>query len=284
MDSDVATLPLPPWPFDLAATLESGQAFHWTHDQGWWRGALADHAVAMRQTDAALEITPAHHAAAAWSYLGLDDEMSEIIATFPPADGPLAVAMQFCPGLRILRQPAWETLATFITSALKQVVHIRQISLNLRQHFGAPLANGIWAYPSPESLANAGESALRQLGLGFRAKSLHRTATLIASGEADLAQWQHLPDADLAKSLITLPGVGTKIAHCTMLFGFGRLGAFPIDVWVERILRELYFKKKRTVTAKRIAEFGIHHFGPCRGYAQQFLFHHARLTKLGTKR
>jgi len=122
------------------------------------------------------------------------------------------------------------------------------------------------------------EADLRDCKLGFRAKNLLGAARMIASGEVSLEQVATLSDEAACEELCRLPGVGVKVANCTLLFGFGRLRAFPIDVWIERVLRELYFRRKRKVTARRLREFSASYFGPYGGYAQQYLFHHARMT------
>ena len=164
---------------------------------------------------------------------------------------------------------------------MKQVAHIRQISLKLRERFGEKIGTmhgvELFAYPEPRALADAGEQALCECGLGYRAKFLHQTATKIAAGDFDLNAVSALDDAAACGKLCELPGVGPKIAQCTLLFGYGRLGVFPIDVWIERALRELYFAKRRKAPASRVLrEFAMKHFGEYRGYAQQWLFHHAR--------
>ena len=101
---------------------------------------------------------------------------------------------------------------------------------------------------------------------------------MIAAGEVDLAAVARMDDDAARAELCRLPGVGTKVANCALLFGFERLSAFPIDVWIERVLRELYFARKRKVTPRMLREFSASHFGPYGGYAQQYLFHHARRT------
>lgn len=101
---------------------------------------------------------------------------------------------------------------------------------------------------------------------------------MIAGGEVSLEAVARLGDDDAALELQRLAGVGPKVAACALLFGFGRLAAFPIDVWIERILRTTYFAKKRKVTTKRLREFSARYFGPFGGYAQRCLFHHARTT------
>jgi N-glycosylase/DNA lyase len=217
-------------------------------------------------------------------YLGLDHDLAKIRKTLPKGDRHLRRALKYAPGLRILRQPHWECLASFITSSLKQVAHIRQISLLLRSRFGQPVeapgfAAGLHAYPSPEALARAGEAALRACGLGYRAKFLHRAAVEIAEGRFDLEALERMDDQDACARLCELPGVGPKIAQCTLLFSYERLGVFPIDVWIERALRLLYFAGEETPPATAaLRQFALDHFGPYRGYAQQWLFHHARTS------
>lgn len=276
---------LPAGNFDLAATLNSGQVFHWSFSDGTFHGLIGRTPVWIRQvTPEALE-TGAAEAELVWNYLALDHDLELMRRTLPKRDKHLQLAFKFAPGIRILRQPRWECLATFITSSLKQVAHIRQISLTLRERFGDLIPNPrgnkmpVHAYPTPEALAEAGEARLRACGLGYRAKFLHQTACRIAGDGYDLDHVATLRDDDALEKLCELPGVGPKIAQCTLLFSYGRLGVFPIDVWIERVLRELYFADtKDKVTSRALREFAQEHFGPYRGYAQQWIFHHARTS------
>ena len=280
-------LPLSGWPFDLASTLNSGQAFHWHEWEGGFTGLIGEEPVFIAQPEAGTLLCSRGMAEAVRSYLGLDHDMNRIADTFPSSDAVLARAIEWCPGLRLLRQPRWECLATFITSSLKQVPHIRRISLTLRERFGQPVkARGLpllHTYPSPAALAAAGEAALRECSLGYRAPFLHRAATAIASGEVDTEAIALMPDTEAMGALCTLHGVGEKIASCALLFGWERHGAFPIDVWIERALRNLYFTRRRRLSTRYVRDFAWGHFGPNRGYAQQFLFHWARLTDCGKK-
>jgi N-glycosylase/DNA lyase len=120
------------------------------------------------------------------------------------------------------------------------------------------------------------EKELLECKLGYRAKNLRATARLVSSGQADLEAWSALSDAELGKQLCALPGVGPKIANCVMLFAYERLRAFPIDVWIERVLRQHYFSRRKKMTAQRLRQFSETYFGEHGGYAQQYLFHHAR--------
>jgi N-glycosylase/DNA lyase len=214
-------------------------------------------------------------------YFALDHPLVEICASFP-GDPTMNAARDFCRGLRIIRQPKWECLATFICSSMKQVAHIRQISAALRNRFGDKRkirGRALHTFPPAQRIARASEKQLRACALGYRAKYLLATARLVSSGKADLEAWSALSDAELRKHLCTLPGVGAKIANCVMLFGYERLRAFPIDVWIARVLRERYFPPQKKITPQRLLEFSETYFGEHGGYAQQYLFHHARVNR-----
>ena len=177
----------------------------------------------------------------------------------------------------------------FICSSMKQVAHIRQISLALRRRLGERRKvsdHVVYTFPPAQRIARATENDLRECALGYRAKNLLATARLISSGECDLESWSALSDPDLREKLCSLPGVGAKIANCVLLFAYERLRAFPIDVWIERVLKQQYFPRKKKVTEPRLREFSETYFGEHGGYAQQYLFHHARMTsrKSGTPR
>ena len=276
--------------FDLAMTLNSGQVFHWEKYGSGFAGAIGKNAIYVEQRGDILKVRfgerpkPACQARAlsqiVANYFALDHPLEEICASFP-RDPVMDAARDFCRGLRIIRQPKWECLATFICSSMKQVAHIRQISRALRQRFGERKQIGgqeVFLFPSPDRLARTTESELRKCGLGYRAKNLLATAKRVASGAADLDSWSALSERQLREQLCELPGVGMKVANCVMLFAYERVTAFPIDVWIERVLRERYFVRGRKVTARAMAEFVANYFGARGGYAQQYLFHHARMT------
>jgi N-glycosylase/DNA lyase len=286
--------------FDLAKTLDSGQVFHWEKVDDGFVGTIGERAVYVEQCGSVLQVrasegeldclkqsscdgarvdgrmvgrTVAH-------YFALDHPLAEICASFPN-DPIMNAARNFCRGLRIIRQPKWECLATFICSSMKQVAHIRQISKALRERFGVArkIDNYVgYTFPSATRLAKSSERELRKCALGYRAKNLLATAQLVRSGAIDLEASSALSDADLRKKLCELPGVGAKIANCVMLFAYERLRAFPIDVWIERVLREKYFPRTKKVMAQRLREFCETYFGEHGGYAQQYLFHHARIA------
>ena len=281
---------IPPPDFDLALTLDSGQVFHWESLGRGFVGTIGNRAVYAQQRGRVLKIREGEAPSPACEvhtlpkaverYFSLDHPLGKICASFPN-DPVMQEAAAFCRGLRIIRQPKWECLATFITSSMKQVAHIRQISRALRERYGErlPLSpSHVSAFPRAEPLARATEDELRKCGLGYRAQYLLGTARLVASGKVDLDAFARLPDEELRAQLCQLPGVGTKVANCVMLFAYERLRAFPIDVWIERVLRDKYFPRRRKLTAGQLREFVARHFGEHGGYAQQYLFHYARKT------
>jgi N-glycosylase/DNA lyase len=277
---------------DLAMTLDSGQVFHWQKVGNGFVGAIGDRAVYVEQHANVLKVrdgeAPSLPQARAKAralprivahYFALDHPLAEICASFPN-DPAMNAARLFCCGLRIIRQPKWECLATFICSSMKQVAHIRQISLALRRRFGDRRKvddHVVYTFPPAQRIARATENDLRECALGYRTKNLLATARLVSSGECDLESWSVLSDPDLREKLCSLPGVGAKIANCVMLFAYERLRAFPIDVWIERVLKQQYFPRKK-ITEPRLREFSETYFGEHGGYAQQYLFHHARIA------
>ena len=266
-------------------TLNSGQVFHWEKAGGGFCGTIGEHAVCVKQRGAMLHVAMdggslrRRGEELIRNYFALDHPLDEICASFP-RDLAMKAARNFCQGLRIIRQPKWECLATFICSSMKQVAHIRQISRALREQFGEKkeiCSHEVFSFPPAERLAGTTENELRKCGLGYRAKNLLATAKRVALGEVNLDSLSALSNGELREQLCDLPGVGAKVANCVMLFGYERITAFPIDVWIERVLRENYFSRKRHVTSASLAEFAANYFGAHGGYAQQYLFHHARM-------
>ena len=229
-------------------------------------------------------------------------ELDAILKTFPD-DEPMRAAVAACRGLRVLRQEPWECLASFILSSTKQIVQIRQIVALLCERFGESVAGinaetqrtqrnaglenalrdsaasaTLRSFPSAMRIAALNEADLRNCKMGFRAPHLLNAARQIAEGNLHLEKIRTLDYADGREVLMTLRGVGGKIADCVLLFAYGFDSAFPVDVWIERALRQLYFPRRR-VGEKKLRHFAATHFGPHAGYAQQYLFHYMR-TKL----
>jgi N-glycosylase/DNA lyase len=268
--------------YGLAATLTSGQAFRWKFVDGAWEGIIGPHFVRLKALDNSL-IAETATPVANWSwlreYLQLDVDLEAVLLSFP-ADEPMRLAAAACRGLRLLRQDPWECLASFILSSTKQIVQIQQIVGLLCQRFGTSLVvpsghEPVYSFPTPDRLAALTEADLRACKMGFRAPNLLATAHAVAERAIALTSLQTLNLEEARHELLKLPGVGNKIANCVLLFAYGFQGAFPVDVWVLKALRQLYFPKRRP-SPRRLREFTATHFGPHAGYAQQYLFHYMR--------
>jgi N-glycosylase/DNA lyase len=271
--------------YDLAATLASGQAFRWRERDGAWESIAGGRWVRLRQIeDGIIAQTAVPVGEWTWlsDYLQIQLDFSSVLLSFPD-DEPMRLAVTACRGLRLLRQEPWECLASFILSSTKQIVQIQQIVALLCERFGAPVVvpaghEPAFAFPAAERLAACAEHDLRGCKMGFRAPNLLRTAKMITAGEVNL-QSLHTRSLDEARNeLLKLPGVGNKIANCVLLFAYDFQQAFPVDVWVMKALRELYFPKRR-VGIKRLERFVATHFGTNAGYAQQYLFHYMRTRR-----
>ncbi len=267
--------------YDLDATLASGQAFCWQSLGQAWEGVIGKRWVRLRMAKGSIAAEVAYPVPDwAWleDYLQLHIDLGQVLATFPD-DEPMRNAVAALPGLRLLRQDYWECLASFILSATKQIVQIRQMVALLSERYGEPITGGgepAFAFPAIEAIAACNEKNLRECKLGFRAPNLLSAARDILDEKID---WQRLPtmmSSEAREELMKLRGVGPKIADCVLLFAGGHQEVFPVDVWIERALQRLYFPKRRPGT-KRLRKFADTHFGPYAGYAQQYLFHHARV-------
>ncbi len=276
---------LPALDYDLAATLTCGQAFRWQQREESWTGVIHGRWVRLRQHPDGIHAETAAPATN-WKwlshYLQTDVQLHSVLTTFPD-DEPLRAAITACRGLRLLRQEPWECLASFILSSTKQIVQIRQIITALCERYGEPVAvpsdePPAFSFPTPERLAALSEADLRACKMGFRAPYLLRTARLITEGKFDLNQVTQMPLVKAREEYQKLPGVGAKIADCALLFSGNFPEAFPIDVWVLRALRDLYFPRRRPKPA-RIRRFAATYFGPHAGYAQQYLFHYIRIQR-----
>lgn len=273
----------------LAETLDGGQAFRWYRQRDdTWLGVWGEHVVRIRTRNANAEwsapMTGGADDAAVARYFGAEANFPTAIDVLPWRSDPhLARCMRAFPGLRILRQPFGETLLCFLCSATKQIVQIKQMVALLAERLGQPIATvpdtdasgrvisrHIHALPTWERLAEVPERDLRDCLLGFRAKYIAETARVLAKRPGWLDETEALPYAEAKVRLCELPGVGEKIADCVLLFGAGRLEAFPVDVWILRTLAQRY--ALHGWKPAELSQFGRVHFGANAGLAQQFLF------------
>lgn len=282
MESHAAltTLRLPVLHYHLDATLDSGQAFRWRRAGEAWEGVVEGRYVKVRATPQALRVsvTPTQPGTAQWlrRYFQTEIDLASILETFPE-DALLRRAHQAYPGLRLLRQEPWETLVSFILSSAKQIPHIRDLVERLAQHYGAPVpGHPQWrAFPTPASLAAVSVDQLRALGLGYRAAYVAEAARQVDARQVDLESLHTAPMEEACARLMSLPGVGVKIAQCVLLFAYGFQAAFPVDTWIRKALEKGY-PGRFPGPAKQLETQILEHFGPHAGYAQQYLFHAIR--------
>ena len=276
-------------PFDLTTTLESGQAFRWRREGEWLTGVVFDNIIRTRRTPEGVEFecAPDDETAIAplfRDYLRMDDDLEAICESIR-VDDRIGAALCRYPGLRVLRQEPWECLISFICSANNNVKRISVNVEDIADSFGRPLALGEYrrrSFPSPARLAEAGEARLRALGLGFRAKYVAQAARIVAGGELDPFTLREADYDEALAALTALPGVGDKVANCVLLMSLDKRKAFPVDVWIDRALREWYPEHMVRANGKPLTRAAMRpwaqaYFGEFAGYANQYLFQGRRL-------
>lgn len=264
-------------PLDLRLTLiDSAQCFRWVERDGRFGCVLNDEPVWLWRDGEGLHAEGDCDAGFLRHYLDLDrdyDAIAREYAHLPPA----REAIERYPGLRVLNQPAWEALICSILTANNNVARIQSLTAALCRRFGRKV-DGLYGFPTPEQLANASEDELRALRVGYRAPYLIGAARRVCEG-FPLKELCRMPYGAAHARLVTLPGVGDKVADCILLFGCGHASAFPVDVWVERLMREWFgveCKSRAAICRQARALLGEH-----AGLMQQFLFHAARMDGVG---
>lgn len=258
-----------PQGFDLAQTLDCGQAFRWGPlPDGSWQGAALGHALVLRQAGGgvALSCTQAEFDGIWRRYFDLDEDYEEKRRALSACSPVLAQAAAFAPGIRILRQDPWEALCSFIISQNNNIPRIKGILHRLCQGWGQPIpGSDLHAFPTPQALAGQSPEGLAPLRAGFRAKYLVDAARKVAGGQVVLEEIAAAPLEDARAQLQKIQGVGPKVAECALLYGFHRMECFPMDVWMKRAMAVL------------LPGFSPADFGGNAGLAQQYLFHYSRL-------
>jgi N-glycosylase/DNA lyase len=260
----------------LAETLDGGQSFRWHQHDDIWTGLWSETVVQLRLTNGTLEWRAPRTLETSVStalprYLALNTDWAGLTDSLPwRSDAHLAQTIAAFPGLSILRQPFGETLLGFLCSATKQIVQIKQMCGLLALHHGSVIAPGFHRLPTWTQLAAIPEEALRNCLLGFRARYIHQTAQFLHARPGWLDETEDLPYPEAKARLMELPGVGEKVADCVLLFGAGKLEAFPVDTWVLKSLARRYGLDDWKPA--QVAHFGRTHFGPLAGLAQQYLF------------
>lgn len=278
-----------PSPRVLAELLDGGQAFRWNYDAKaqHFEGIWSKHRARLRlapnqQLEASFPQRSATTPSDLQSYLGSDTDWKALTDSLPWRSDPhLKACIDSFPHLRLLQQAFPETLLAFLCSATKQIPQIKVMCSNLAQALGSPIDPETQALPTWEQLSAASETQLRALALGFRAKNIKKTADLLAADPQLLQEIEAAPYPQAKAALMELPGVGEKIADCALLFGAGKLEAFPVDTWIIKVLERRYGLSDWSNA--QLAQFGRLHFGPAAGYAQQYLFAQERHLRSVTK-
>jgi N-glycosylase/DNA lyase len=300
-------------PFDLGHTLDSGQSFRWSARGEWWYGVVFGSAIKVRQEESSLVCETAAAAAEQLTprlvheYFRLDDSLERIYSRIMK-DDHVTEAIQRFYGLRLINQDVWECLVSFVIATNTNIPRIKLMISNLCERFGEKASfegNAYSAFPTAHALAQASLEDLTSCGLGYRARFVRSVAQKVNEGSVDLEELRLL-DYERAKDLLTesilgektLLGIGRKAADCVLLFSCGKDSSFPIDVWMARVLSKYYPRLFDKETARRldshvsrasrlsagqyekISASMREYFGEYAGYAQQYLFHDARKSKL----
>ena len=251
---------------ELDSTLDCGQCFRWSRTPAGWAGVVDGRSVLARmEGDTLLLEGPDETERDFWRrYFALDVDYPALLARYQAGNRQLAACVAENPGIRVLRQPFFETLCTFILSQNNNIPRIRGLVERLCALCGSPLENGQHAFPTPEQLAACTEEQLATLRAGWRAGYLADATQKVLGPLPGPEALTALPLADAQAALMTIHGVGPKVADCTLLYGLGRWDAFPLDVWMKRAMAQLF---PRGIPVCCSGTQGI---------AQQFIFAYAR--------
>lgn len=264
--------------FDIVKTFECGQCFRFDKTEDGYEGVVGTSLLTLRNTERGIEIsgiTESEFENYFRNYFDLDTDYLEINEKLSN-DKVLRDIIPFSTGIRILRQPPFETLVSFIISASNNIPRIKKIIRALCENFGQRCEKDgrvYYTFPTPERLAVLEPSDLAPIKAGFRDKYIIDCARKVASGEVDLDAVRRADYETASKMLMSINGVGRKVADCALLYGFGFSDCFPKDVWIKRILGIMY----GTDTDADLDFFGHG------GVAQQYLFYYARENNITEK-
>ncbi len=270
--------------FEPRDVFECGQCFRWNKElNGSYTGVFYNSVLNVEKQDEKIIFTGnCDSIEALEKYFDLNRDYKTIINKLEIIDDNLKNSILYGKGIRILNQDLWETIISFIISANNNIPRIKGIIERICKSYGKRIEyNGkdYYSFPSPEELSKASVEDLRKLGLGFRDERVYETTQLIASGKFDLNSLYNISTYDAREKLLTLAGVGPKVADCILLFSdLKRFDVFPIDVWVRRVMNELYIHNpdENKVSKKEIQKIADEKFGALQGIAQQYLFYWKR--------
>ncbi len=251
---------------DLDLTLDCGQAFRWKkQEDGSWSGVVKGVFLNISKTDdtVLLRNTTKENFENIWlDYFDFNKDYVKICDTLKQ-DSLLAPTVDEYYGIRILNQDSWEALCSFVISQQNNIKRIKGIISRLCKAYGDEIINGFYSFPSAEKLSSLTVADFEELGMGYRAKYLEKLSKNVAGGKIDLEKIKVLTLDEARKELLNIYGVGIKVANCALLFGFGFYDAFPVDVWMKRVME--YYPDGLPECFDGIG-----------GIAQQYLFHWVR--------
>ena len=273
--------------FELRDIFECGQCFRWNiQEDGSYTGVIKDAVINVKKENDEIVFTGKSNKEIKdiiYDYFDLQRDYKELKQKLSQIDQYLKISVEYGKGIRLLNQDLWETIISFIISANNNIPRIKGIIERLSAKYGNEIEwNGTkyYTFPTAEQLKNVTVEDYRKLGLGFRDIRLYETTQMILKGEVNLDELHKNPNTtEVREKLLTLSGVGPKVADCILLFSdLKRFDVFPIDVWVRRVMNELYLKEddENKVSKKKIEELATEKFGNLKGLAQQYLFYWRR--------
>ena len=273
--------------FNLEHIFECGQCFRWNkNEDGSYTGVVKKNVINIKMIgkDVYVESYGADDLKELFDYyFDMDRDYETIKNELQKIDSNMRRSILYGEGIRLLNQYLWETIISFIISANNNIPRIKGIIERISKRFGDKIEwNGIqyYTFPTPEQLEKASVQDLRNLGLGFRDVRVFETTKIVLNKEIDLDKLHDEKNTQVVREeLLKLPGVGPKVADCILLFStLKRLDVFPIDVWVRRVMNELYIhnEDENKVDKKLVLSMANEKFGNLQGIAQQYLFYWKR--------
>lgn len=261
--------------FSISKIFDCGQCFRFDPIKGGIEGVAHGKVLRFEQPDSTtVNITGINKGdfdSVFCRYLALDEDYEGVdsdILTRLDNDQTIREAIKFGSGIRILRQDGWEALCSFIVSQNNNIPRIKKIIEAMSREFGEKIDEDHYAFPTAEALANAGPDKIFELKTGFRAKYIYDAAEKVANGSIDLSYVDKMTTSEALEYLMQIKGVGLKVASCALLFGFNKTDAFPVDVWVKRVLEKYYPNG-----------LDLGNLGRYAGMIQQYLFYYERYNK-----
>ena len=253
----------------LDPTLGCGQAHRWRKlADGRWEGVIGNDVVTLTQTPDGFDCEGSSDIRSVLTYFRAEDDLDSIVREISAADECVASLSHACPGLRILKQPEWECLATYVLATNVNVKRIAKMVESVCDLFGTDLG-ARRAFPTPSQILDKKER-ICECRLGFREPRFITLAQRVEDGEIDIEGMKEMDYGTLHRELCSIYGVGPKVADCVAIFGYGHLCAFPVDV---RIQKEMEKRYGVTGNYAKVSAYGREKFGRYAGYAQEFLYH-----------